>query len=103
MTWRRRLPERDARTGSPSCRPWLRGSPPAGGLTAGAPFSPGGSTAWVGPARDDAGTDFALKVGWPHPEAEREADGLRTRDGAGAVRLCQVSELAAAGASPGSV
>jgi streptomycin 6-kinase len=46
--------------------------------------------------RDDAGTDFALKVGWPHPEAEREADGLRTWDGAGAVRLCQVSELAEA-------
>jgi hypothetical protein len=46
--------------------------------------------------RDDAGTDFALKVGWPHPEAEREADGLRTWDGAGALRLCQVSELAEA-------
>ena len=72
-------------------------------IEVGDPFLPGGMTAWVAPARDDAGTDFALKVGWPHPEAEREADGLRTWDGAGAVRLCQVSELAAAGASPGSV
>jgi streptomycin 6-kinase len=62
-------------------------------IEVGDPFLPGGMTAWVALARDEAGEDFALKVGWPHPEAEREADGLRTWDGAGAIRLCQVSEL----------
>ena len=50
----------------------------------------------MAPARDDAGNDFVLKVGWPHPEAAHEADGLRTWDGAGAIRLCQVSALAEA-------
>jgi streptomycin 6-kinase len=62
-------------------------------LEIGDPFLPGGETAWVAPARDAAGTDFALKVGWPHPEAAHEADGLRMWDGAGAIRLCQVNEL----------
>ena len=62
----------------------------------GDPFLPGGATAWVAPARDEAGKDFVLKVGWPHPEAAHEADGLRTWDGAGAIRLCQVSALAEA-------
>jgi streptomycin 6-kinase len=65
-------------------------------IEVGDPFLPGGATAWVAPARDAAGTDFALKVGWPHPEAAHEADGLRTWDGAGAIRLCRVSELAEA-------
>jgi streptomycin 6-kinase len=82
---------------------WLAGLP---GLVAriaaewrievGAPFLPGGTAAWVAPARDDAGSDFALKVGWPHPEAAHEADGLRAWDGAGAVRLCRASEQAEA-------
>jgi streptomycin 6-kinase len=65
-------------------------------IEVGTPFLPGGATAWVAPARDDAGKDFVLKVGWPHPEAAHEADGLRTWDGAGAIRLCRVSELAEA-------
>jgi streptomycin 6-kinase len=65
-------------------------------IEVGNPFLPGGATAWVAPARDDAGKDFVLKVGWPHPEAAHEADGLRTWDGAGAIRLCQVSALAEA-------
>jgi streptomycin 6-kinase len=65
-------------------------------IEVGNPFRPGGATAWVAPARDDAGNDLVLKVGWPHPEAAHEADGLRTWDGAGAIRLCRVSELAEA-------
>ncbi len=65
-------------------------------IEVGTPFLPGGTTAWVAPARDDAGKDFVLKVGWPHPEAAHEADGLRTWDGAGAIRLCQVSAPAEA-------
>jgi streptomycin 6-kinase len=65
-------------------------------IEVGAPFLPGGATAWVAPAQGDTGKDFALKVGWPHPEAAHEADGLRTWDGAGAVRLYRVTELAEA-------
>jgi streptomycin 6-kinase len=82
---------------------WLAGLPAlVAGIAAGwrievgDPFLPGGATAWVAPARDDAGKDFVLKVGWPHPEAAHEADGLRTWDGAGAIRLCEVNELAEA-------
>jgi streptomycin 6-kinase len=56
-------------------------------LSLGPPFDPGGQTAWVAPARDRAGTDLVLKVGWRHPEADYEADGLRAWDGDGAVRL----------------
>ncbi|HJZ25444.1 MAG TPA: aminoglycoside phosphotransferase family protein [Streptosporangiaceae bacterium] len=56
-------------------------------LTIGEPFPPGGQTAWVAPARDGAGAALVLKVGWPHPEAAHEADGLRAWAGSGAVRL----------------
>jgi streptomycin 6-kinase len=62
----------------------------------GDPFLPGGATAWVAPARDHGGKDFVLKVCWRHPEAVHEADGLRAWAGAGAVRLYQANELAAA-------
>ncbi|HEX3956972.1 MAG TPA: aminoglycoside phosphotransferase family protein [Trebonia sp.] len=60
----------------------------------GDPFLPGGATAWVAPARDDAGNDLVLKVCWSHPEAAHEADGLRVWGEAGAVRLYQADELA---------
>jgi len=56
-------------------------------LTVEAPFAPGGRTAWVAPARDRTGAERVLKVGWRHPEAEHEADGLRAWAGRGAVRL----------------
>lgn len=52
-----------------------------------APFQPGGRTAWVAPARDATGTEVVLKVGWRHPEAMHEADGLRAWAGRGAVQL----------------
>src|SRR5438132_2890294 len=45
-------------------------------LTVGAPYQPGGSTAWTAPARTTDGTPLVLKVGWRHPEALHEADGL---------------------------
>jgi streptomycin 6-kinase len=51
------------------------------------PFRPGGTAAWVAPARDPSGRDLVLKIGWRHPEAEHEGDGLRFWDGNGAVRL----------------
>ena len=56
-------------------------------LELGRPFQPGGQSAWVAPARDDAGRDLVLKVGWRHVESEHEAEGLRLWDGRGAVRL----------------
>ena len=55
-------------------------------LELGDPYLPGGQCAWVAPARDRAGEELALKVGWRHREAEHEADGLRHWDGHGAVR-----------------
>src|SRR5919198_4586416 len=56
-------------------------------LEVGAPFQPGGQTAWVAPARSASGAALVLKVGWPHWEAAHEADGLAAWDGRGAVLL----------------
>ena len=57
------------------------------GLVVGAPFQPGGCTAWVAPVVDAGGKDVVLKIGWRHTEALHEAAGLRTWAGEGAVRL----------------
>jgi streptomycin 6-kinase len=46
-----------------------------------------GSNAVVLPVATDAGEPAALKVGWPHWEAEQEHLALRLWDGRGAVRL----------------
>ena len=62
-------------------------------LEVGEPFVPGGQTAWVAPARSSSGADLVLKVAWRHPEAEHEADGLRTWNGQGAVRLHAADEV----------
>jgi streptomycin 6-kinase len=56
-------------------------------LTVGAPFQPGGQTAWVAPVRDATGASLVLKVAWRHPEAAHETAGLRAWAGHGAVRL----------------
>ncbi len=56
-------------------------------LRIGAPFQPGGQTAWVAPARTAAEKQVVVKVMWPHFEAAHEADGLRLWDGRGAVKL----------------
>jgi streptomycin 6-kinase len=56
------------------------------GLALGDPYVPGGQCAWVAPAKNAAGDDLVLKVGWRHLEAEHEADALRLWDGDGAVR-----------------
>lgn len=56
-------------------------------LVLGRPFQPGGVASWVTPARNAAGANLVLKVGWRHEEAFHEADGLRVWDGDGAVRL----------------
>jgi streptomycin 6-kinase len=56
-------------------------------LEVGDPCQPGGTSAWVAPVRTSSGDARVLKVGWPHPEAAREADGLRAWRGEGAVEL----------------
>jgi streptomycin 6-kinase len=62
-------------------------------LELGDPYLPGGQCAWVAPARNPAGDELVLKVGWRHREAEHEADGLRHWDGDGAVRCFQTRQL----------
>jgi streptomycin 6-kinase len=56
-------------------------------LVLGPPFQPGGEVAWVAPARNEAGHELVLKVGWRHYEGEHEAAGLRAWRGRGAVTL----------------
>jgi streptomycin 6-kinase len=56
-------------------------------LTLGAPFEPGGVTAWVAPATSPDFGEVVLKVGSRHMEGEDEAAGLREWDGDGAVRV----------------
>jgi streptomycin 6-kinase len=68
------------------------------GLLLGPPFEPGGHTAWVAPARDRSGRELVLKVGWAHPEADQEADGLRAWGGDGTVLIydsCRAEETTA--------
>jgi streptomycin 6-kinase len=62
-------------------------------LTVGAPFEPGGQTAWVAPALTSRGEKRVLKIAWRHPEADHEADGLRVWAGRGAVVLFDVVEF----------
>lgn len=79
--------------GSPR-RAWIAALPQIVGdlsrrwsLDLGRPFQPGGCASWVAPARDAAGAQLVLKVGWRHDEAEHEAEGLRVWSGEGTVRL----------------
>ncbi len=55
------------------------------GLVLGQPYEPGGHCSWVAPARGARGDRLVLKVGWSHPEALAEAEGLRLWNGNGAV------------------
>ncbi|GAA5123763.1 aminoglycoside phosphotransferase family protein [Pseudonocardia adelaidensis] len=83
-----------AEEGSPERTEWVSRLPEiVGGLVerwaldVGAPFQPGGQVSWVAPARDAAGRDVVLKVGWTHEEGRDEAAGLRVWAGRGAVRV----------------
>ena len=76
----------------PELRAWLPRLPDLIGelaerwdLQLGQPYQPGGACSWVAPARDAAGRDLVLKVGWRHYEAAHEADGLRVWNGNGTV------------------
>lgn len=56
-------------------------------LALGEPYEPGGQCSWVAPARNVRGEQRVLKVTYRHPEAEHEADALRTWAGRGAALL----------------
>jgi hypothetical protein len=62
-------------------------------LELGEPYLPGGQCAWVAPARNHAGEQLVLKVGWRHREAEHEADALRFWDDGGAVRCAAMQSF----------
>jgi streptomycin 6-kinase len=62
-------------------------------LELGDPYLPGGQCGWVAPARNSAGDELVLKVGWRHREAEQEAEGLRHWQGDGAVRCFATRSL----------
>lgn len=62
-------------------------------LEVGAPYQPGGATAWVAPVESRDGKDLVLKLAWAHWEAVHEADGLRLWAGDGAVILHAVEDL----------
>jgi streptomycin 6-kinase len=63
-------------------------------LQVGRPFQPGGCASWVAPAVDGTGAQVVLKLGWRHPEAEHEAQGLRAWRGEGTVRVIDAVLLA---------
>lgn len=62
-------------------------------LEVGEPYEPGGSCAWVAPARTATGQDVVLKVGFNHWEADHEAQGLTAWDGDGAVRCLRAQRM----------
>lgn len=62
-------------------------------LGLGNPYLPGGQCAWVAPAWSPGGDELVLKLGWRHPEAEHEAEGLWHWDGEGAVRCLASRQL----------
>lgn len=61
-------------------------------LSVGQPYEPGGQCAWVAPAWDRRGTQFALKLAWRHPAAEGEALALQLARGHGTVELIQAEQ-----------
>jgi streptomycin 6-kinase len=82
-------------------RPWLAALPSTvadlarrWSLAVGEPFEPGGTAAWVAPARTATGEELVLKVGWRHDESDHEADGLAAWNGNGTVRVHAVCEAA---------
>src|SRR5699024_8437629 len=56
-------------------------------LNAGAPFLPGGSSAWVAPVHGTDGQEYVLKLAWAHDEARDEASGMAAWQGRGAARV----------------
>lgn len=61
-------------------------------LRVGEPYEPGGQCAWVAPAQDRSGRQFALKFGWRHLAAEGEALALQVARGKGTVKLIRAEQ-----------
>ena len=59
----------------------------------GAPFQPGGMTAWVAPVQSAVHGKAVLKLACRHEEAQDEAAGLVAWQGTGAVRLYHAEQL----------
>lgn len=81
--------------GSPRTHGWLTAIPELvdravrrWGLQLGAPFA-SSHVSWTAPARCADGADVVLKIQFPHPECEHEAEALRRWRGDGAVRLLE--------------
>jgi streptomycin 6-kinase len=79
--------------GSAAGRAWLDAAPALAracaarwSLTLGQAFE-GSHVSLALAARDDGGGEVVLKLQFPHPESEHEAEALRAWDGDGAVRL----------------
>ena len=79
--------------GEPGGAEWLEGLPSIvaecaayWSLEIGEPFT-GGNVSLVVRARQAEGTPAVLKINFPEPESEHEADALRLWDGVGAARL----------------
>jgi streptomycin 6-kinase len=80
QAWLARLPAEVARLGEQ----W--------DLELGEPFQPGGTSAWVAPARTSTGEDVVFKAARRHDENAHEADGLRAWAGDGSVHLYAADE-----------
>jgi streptomycin 6-kinase len=61
-------------------------------LQLGAPYEQEVSCAWVAPATRQDGTHAALKLGFPHMEAEEEIEGLRFWDGEPTAQLLEADK-----------
>ena len=79
--------------GAERCQAWLVALPDLveravvrWGLRVGEPFA-SSHVSWTAPVTRADGSDAVLKVQFPHPECEHEAEALRRWDGDGAVRL----------------
>ena len=59
----------------------------------GAPFQPGGMTAWVAPVQSAVHGEAVLKLACRHEEAQDEAAGLVAWQGDGAVRLYHAEQV----------
>ncbi len=97
-----------ARSGDPARTAWLEALPGVVAelaerwrLRLGEPFEPGGTCAWVAPARDADGRDAVLKVAWRHWEARDEAPGMAAWAGEGAAEVFAVDDHPPAAAASG--
>ena len=78
---------RAAQSGWSGCRASFGSAPRPGRCEIGTPFE--AHISWVAPVTRADGTQAVLKINFPEPESEHEADALAHWDGLGAVRLLE--------------